>query len=189
MILRRQHLRVFVSLTPFSYGQPSHCTIPHCLVGPFQCLSWDTFPGSFRKWAHVCIRKTNLVFATVWFVYWSRKEMGFLCKKAFQQDPSSCWANTTATDYKQAKGPTPGPGPYATDPLLTSAFLFFPVSSPLHQHTEAFQHSLREPRIIFKREAWFSYSWLQALPRDLWKDLNWAGAVGWESMVQETPRA
>lgn len=73
----------------------------------------------------MCIRKTNLVFATVWFVYWSRKEMGFLCKKAFQQDPSSCWANTTATDYKQAKGPTPGPGPYATDPLLTSAFLFF----------------------------------------------------------------
>lgn len=83
-------------------------------------------------------RKTNLVFATVWFVYWSRKEMGFLCKKAFQQDPRSCWANTTETDYKQAKGPTPGPGPYATDPLLTSALLFFPASSPLHQHTRGF---------------------------------------------------
>lgn len=118
----------------------------HCAVGPFQSLSWDIFPKSFRKWAHMSTRKTNLVFATVWFVYWSRKEMRFLCKKVFQQDPSSGWANTTETDYKQAEGPTPGPGPCLTALLLTSTFLFFPAFSLMHLHTEAFQYSLREPK-------------------------------------------
>lgn len=73
------------------------------------------------------------------------KKWDFYVRKPSSRTPvCSCWANTTATDYKQAEGPTPGPGPYMTDPLLTSAFLFFPASSPLHQHTEAFQHSLRE---------------------------------------------
>lgn len=89
------------------------------------------------------------------------KKWDFYVRKPSSRTPvCSCWANTRATDYKQAEGPTPGPGPYVTDPLLTSAFLFFPASSPLHQHTEAFQHSLREPRVIFTWQAWFSYPWV-----------------------------
>lgn len=89
-------------------------------------------------------RKTNLVFATVWFVYWSRKEMRFLCKKVSSRTPAVTGQTPRQQTINREEGPTPGPGPCVAVPQLTSAFLFFPVSSTLHQHTEAFQHPLRE---------------------------------------------
>lgn len=52
-------------------------------------------------------RKINVALATVWFVYWSRKEMRVLFKKAFQQDPSRGWANTSVTGCKQSGRPEP----------------------------------------------------------------------------------
>lgn len=139
-----------------SDAQPFYCTTPHCPVGPFQSLSWDIFPGSFRKWAHVSTRKTNLVFATVWFVYWSRKEMGFLCKKAFQKDPSSGWANTTATDYKQARRPNPWPRPMCGSPLAYTGLPVFPnlfhtasthrgFSTPSQRTETSFSHGKPSP--------------------------------------------
>lgn len=113
--------------------------------GPFQSLPWDIFPGSFRKWAHVSTRKTNLVFATVWFAYWSRKEMGFFyVRKPSSRTPAVAGQTPRQQTINRQEGPTPGPGPCVAVPQLTSAFLFSPASSTLHQHTEAFQHPLRE---------------------------------------------
>lgn len=79
------------------------------------------------------------------------KKWDFYVRKPSSRTPvCSCWANTTATDYKQAEGPSPGPGPYVTDPLLTSAFLFFQplphcintqrLFNTLSENQESFSH-------------------------------------------------
>lgn len=61
--------------------------------------------------------------------------MRFLWKRAFQQDPSRGWANTGATDCKQAEGPALGP---RLSPGLRQPPRVSPALLTLAWHTESF---------------------------------------------------
>lgn len=64
-------------------------------------------------------------------------------EESLQQDPSRDWANTRATDCKQAEGPALGLGPR----LSPVAAACFPALLALHSHTESFQRPPGEQRI------------------------------------------
>lgn len=72
------------------------------------------------------------------------KKWDFYVRKPSRRTPAVAGQTPRRQTINRQEGPTPGPGPCAAAPELTWAFLFFPTSSTLHQHTEAFQHPLRE---------------------------------------------
>lgn len=99
-------------------------------------------------------RKINVAFATVWFVYWSRKEMRFLfIRKPSSRTPAEAGQTPGRRTVNTQEGPSPGAGPHELQPLGLWRPSCFPGLSSHCTHTQSlFNPSRRTEEFIFTRQ-------------------------------------